>query len=33
VISGLQYVVQGMRFLNAPPAVEREKSPENALYR
>ena len=33
VISGLQYIVQGMRFLNASPAVEREESPENALYR
>jgi cardiolipin synthase len=33
VISGLQYIYQGMRFLNAPPAVAREESPENALYR
>ena len=33
IISGLQYIIQGMRFLNAPPAVEREDSPEDALYR
>jgi hypothetical protein len=33
VISGLQYIFQGMRFLNASPAVAREESPENALYR
>ncbi|MGH7305853.1 MAG: CDP-diacylglycerol--glycerol-3-phosphate 3-phosphatidyltransferase [Candidatus Rokuibacteriota bacterium] len=33
VISGLQYVVQGMRFLNAPPPVDRDESPEDALYR
>jgi phosphatidylglycerophosphate synthase len=33
VISGLQYIVQGMRFLNASPAGAREESPENALYR
>jgi hypothetical protein len=33
IISGLQYIVQGMRFLNASPAVEREDSPEDALYR
>ena len=32
IISGLQYIIQGMRFLNAPP-VEREESPEDALYR
>src|SRR6267143_6307104 len=29
VISGLQYIVQGMRFLNASPAAAREESPEN----
>jgi cardiolipin synthase (CMP-forming) len=34
IISGLQYIVQGMRFLNASPGVEREEdSPEDALYR
>jgi len=33
VISGLQYIIQGMRFLNASPAAAREESPENALYR
>jgi cardiolipin synthase len=33
VISGLQYIIQGMRFLNASPPLEREESPENALYR
>ena len=34
IISGLQYIVQGMRFLNASPRVEREEdSPEDALYR
>jgi cardiolipin synthase len=33
VISGLQYIIQGMRFLNASSGVEREDSPENALYR
>jgi len=33
IISGLQYIIQGMRFLNAPPGVEREDSPEDALYR
>src|SRR5262245_61333691 len=32
VISGLQYIIQGMRFLNASAAA-REESPENALYR
>jgi cardiolipin synthase len=33
VISGLQYIFQGMRFLNASPAAQREESPENALFR
>jgi cardiolipin synthase len=33
IISGLQYIIRGMRFLNAPPGVEREDSPEDALYR
>ena len=34
IISGLQYIVQGMRFLNASSGVEREEdSPEDALYR
>jgi cardiolipin synthase len=33
IISGLQYIIQGMRFLNASPAMEREDSPEDALYR
>jgi len=33
VISGLQYIVQGMRFLNASSAAEREESPEDALLR
>jgi cardiolipin synthase (CMP-forming) len=33
VISGLQYIIQGMRFLNASPAAAREESPENALFR
>src|SRR6266550_2736628 len=33
VISGLQYIIQGMRFLNASPGAAREESPENALYR
>src|SRR3989441_12187980 len=33
ILSGLQYIIQGMRFLNASPGVEREESPENALYR
>ena len=33
VISGLQYIVQGMRFLNAAPVVAREESSEDALYR
>ena len=33
IISGLQYIVQGMRFLNSSPVVEREDSPEDALYR
>jgi phosphatidylglycerophosphate synthase len=33
VISGLQYIIQGMRFLNASPAAQREDSPENALFR
>jgi hypothetical protein len=33
IISGLQYIVQGMRFLNASTGVEREDSPEDALYR
>ena len=33
IISGLQYLVQGMRFLNASTGVEREDSPEDALYR
>jgi hypothetical protein len=33
IISGLQYIIRGMRFLNAPPGVEREDSPEDVLYR
>ncbi len=33
VVSGLQYVVQGMRFLNAAPAEEREESREGAILR
>src|SRR5881396_447190 len=33
IISGLQYIIQGMRFLNASASVEREDSPEDALYR
>ena len=33
IISGLQYIIQGMRFLNASSAMEREDSPEDALYR
>lgn len=33
IVSGLQYIVQGMRFLNASPAVAREESPESALFR
>jgi cardiolipin synthase len=33
IISGLQYIIQGMRFLNASSGVEREDSPEDALYR
>jgi cardiolipin synthase len=33
VISGLQYIFQGMRFLDASPAAQREDSPENALFR
>jgi cardiolipin synthase len=33
VISGLQYILQGMRFLNASPAAQPEDSPENALFR
>ncbi|HYS16332.1 MAG TPA: CDP-diacylglycerol--glycerol-3-phosphate 3-phosphatidyltransferase [Candidatus Binatia bacterium] len=33
IISGLQYIIQGMRFLNASPGVEREDSPEDALLR
>ena len=33
ILSGLPYIIQGMRFLNASPGVEREESPENALYR
>jgi cardiolipin synthase len=32
VISGLQYIVHGMRFLSAPPGEEREESREGALY-
>jgi len=32
VISGLQYIVHGMRFLNAPPNEKREESRESALY-
>jgi cardiolipin synthase len=32
IVSGLQYIVQGMRFLNASQ-VEPEDSPENALFR
>jgi len=33
VVSGLQYIFQGMRFLDASPAAQREDSPENALFR
>ena len=33
VISGLQYIIQGMRFLNASPGVEREDAREDALFR
>lgn len=33
VVSGLHYIFQGMRFLNASPAVQREESTENALLR
>ncbi len=33
VLSGLQYIVQGMRFLNAAPGDEREESREDALLR
>jgi cardiolipin synthase len=33
VVSGLQYIVQGMRFLNAAHADEREAADENALFR
>jgi cardiolipin synthase len=33
VVSGLQYIVQGMRFLNAVHADEREESDETAFLR
>ena len=32
LISGLQYLVQGMRFLNAAQAAEREESPERLFH-
>jgi cardiolipin synthase len=32
VISGLQYLVQGMRFLNAAQDAEREETPHERLY-
>ncbi len=32
LISGLQYIVQGMRFLNAAHDAEREESPHERLY-
>ena len=33
LISGLQYLVQGMRFLNAAQAAEREESHERMFFR
>jgi len=33
VFSGLQYIVQGMRFLNAVGSEERDRAHENALFR
>jgi len=33
VISGLQYIVQGMRFLNATHAEEDREPDETALFR
>ena len=33
VISGLQYIVQGMRFLSQAPGEEREESREDAIIR
>jgi cardiolipin synthase (CMP-forming) len=33
VISGLQYVVQGMRYLNATDAAQRESVDESVLFR
>ena len=33
VVSGLQYIVQGMRFLNAAHADEREAADESAFLR
>lgn len=33
VVSGLQYVVHGMRYLNATDAAEREETDESMLYR
>ena len=33
VISGLQYIVQGMRFLNATHAEEDREQDETALFR
>ena len=33
IVSGLQYIVQGMRFLNAMHAEESRESDETALFR
>ena len=33
IVSGLQYIAQGVRFLNAASAAEREESDEAALFR
>jgi cardiolipin synthase len=33
VVSGLQYIVQGMRFLSQAPGEEREESREDAIVR
>jgi len=33
VISGLQYIVQGMKFLSAAPGVERDEAREDAIVR
>jgi cardiolipin synthase (CMP-forming) len=33
IISGLQYLVQGMRYLNATHGPEREESPDDVLFR